>query len=341
MERYVTTEKTRRELLSLLGSAALLTIGTMGLTLFDAIEKREAMASIRTEPNQRKLSEIKRNVKRIPDAEIETRKGEVLIGTIPVDAEIYSEVAAHLKSSYKNVFVRKGAILSEVMRYSDYIWKYTSGDKINLGKALTGAESAGNPKAEHPRSKARGLTQLMEETARDMNLIVLADRFQNYIVDERFHPERSVYGGMRYLQEQIEKNNGNAVQALIAYNWGPAKRDELEKRNLAGKPWRELKRYLPPETRNYILDVFTNLELLESPEKYEKDGFKITKKELYSQELRNKARGHYPAARGENLRNIARKFGVNLESAMEVNPQVLSARSAIPTGYKIIIPKAA
>ncbi|WP_420797071.1 lytic transglycosylase domain-containing protein [Altericroceibacterium spongiae] len=55
---------------------------------------------------------------------------------------------------------------------------------------------------------ARGLTQLMPDTARELG------------VDPR-DPFANLEGGARYLREQIDRFDGNIEKALAAYNAGP------------------------------------------------------------------------------------------------------------------------
>jgi soluble lytic murein transglycosylase-like protein len=66
------------------------------------------------------------------------------------------------------------------------------------------------------RAGAGGLTQLMPGTARLMGLEVDPKRG----VDERFDPERSLYGGARYLKLQLRRFRSVKL-ALAAYNAGP------------------------------------------------------------------------------------------------------------------------
>ncbi len=77
----------------------------------------------------------------------------------------------------------------------------------NLVKAVVRAESDYNPSAVS-RAGARGLMQLMPETARMMG------------VKDIHNPVDNINGGTRYLSSLIKKFNGKLPMALAAYNAG-------------------------------------------------------------------------------------------------------------------------
>lgn len=81
-------------------------------------------------------------------------------------------------------------------------------------RALIEQESRGNFNALSPKG-ARGIMQLMPDTARDLGLRV------NKSVDERLDVEKSIRAGADYLKQQLDRFNGDLKLALAAYNAGP------------------------------------------------------------------------------------------------------------------------
>jgi soluble lytic murein transglycosylase-like protein len=110
-----------------------------------------------------------------------------------------------------------------------------------LVKAVMKTESNFNPRAMSHKG-ARGLMQLMPDTARFMN------------VDDPFDPEDNIKGGTRYLKYLDETFGGNLELMLAAYNAGPGRVIEY-------------KMNIPPyeETKTYIQRVKTYYNKLKKP----------------------------------------------------------------------------
>lgn len=110
----------------------------------------------------------------------------------------------------------------------------------SLLDALAMTESGGNPLAYNPKSRATGMYQFMEGTARDMGLQVDGG------VDERLDPEKSRAAASAYLSQLIKRYGGNVDHALKAYNWGMGNMDSWLKTGLGSKG-----QVMPKETQEY------------------------------------------------------------------------------------------
>jgi hypothetical protein len=98
-----------------------------------------------------------------------------------------------------------------------------------LIRAVIQAESGGNPLAVS-RAGARGLMQLMPETAAELG------------VTNPFDPTQNIMAGTSYLRRLLDRYRGEVKLALAAYNWGMG---NLEKRPEA----------MPRETKSFIASV--------------------------------------------------------------------------------------
>jgi hypothetical protein len=101
-----------------------------------------------------------------------------------------------------------------------------------LVKAVIAAESGFDPLAMSDKG-ARGLMQLMPDTARDLG------------VDDALDPWQNIDGGTRYLCAMIDRFPGEIELALAAYNAGPQKVAQFQG--------------IPPykETRSYVKRVLS------------------------------------------------------------------------------------
>jgi Rod binding domain-containing protein len=106
-----------------------------------------------------------------------------------------------------------------------------------LLRAVIAVESGGEPETVSSKG-ARGLMQLMDETARELGVV------------DAFDPEQNIFAGARYLREQMDRWDGDLRRALAAYNAGP----QAVERYDGVPPF--------PETRSYVRRV---VDLMYSP----------------------------------------------------------------------------
>jgi hypothetical protein len=105
-------------------------------------------------------------------------------------------------------------------------------------------ESSGNPDAINKKTGAKGLMQIMKNTAEKETGYGVN---YNLSYDELSDPVKNVKYGADYFKG-LKKSFGNDRDALIAYNWGPGNTRKWLKK---GGNLKEL----PNETRNYIKKI--------------------------------------------------------------------------------------
>jgi soluble lytic murein transglycosylase-like protein len=118
----------------------------------------------------------------------------------------------------------------DVNRYDDIIKKAAEKFKIDaaLIKAIIKAESNFDHQA-ISRVGAQGLMQLMPATASSLQ------------VEDAFHPENNIEGGVRYLRYLLNNYRGNLTLTLAAYNAGEG---AVAKYNRNVPPYRETQNYI-------------------------------------------------------------------------------------------------
>ncbi len=134
-------------------------------------------------------------------------------------------------------------------------------------KYLCVAESGFDAKAVSP-SKAVGLWQLMESTAKENGLEINAE------IDERYHIEKSTEVACRMFKIAYQ-HFGSWSLVAAAYNGGTAGLDQKIAQQKA-KSYYDL--LFVEETSRYVFRILALKLVMENPEKY---GFRIENKQMY------------------------------------------------------------
>jgi|GEM_PF-1611671 len=156
-----------------------------------------------------------------------TSKPELLPGEKPLASKNIPDFAQILHQARQELSPRDNRwLVKDAVSQAHQITKLDP----ELLQAVIEVESAGNPHAQSSVG-AKGLMQLMDQTAKDLG------------VHNSFDPYENVLGGARYLSEQLQAFKGNLRLALAAYNAGP---DAVRKYN-----------DIPPysETQDYVQKV--------------------------------------------------------------------------------------
>lgn len=145
-----------------------------------------------------------------------------------------------------------------VRNYSEYVEKYANEENIDplLCYAIIKAESNFNPNAVS-KSGAKGLMQLMDETAQDVAINAVIE----YTGDENlFEPEKNIQLGIKYYA-QLKSIYNSDVLSLTAYNAGIGNVKkwmddgildiEKEEENIDNIPFEETKNYVRKILKDY------------------------------------------------------------------------------------------
>jgi len=114
-----------------------------------------------------------------------------------------------------------------------------------LVREVVRAESNFNPSAVS-QAGAKGLMQLMDQTARAMN------------VRNVYNPDENLAGGTKYLKSLLDRYDGNVKVALAAYNAGPGRVSRLGIDS--DEELEEKYSQLPQETQRYVEKIMNRLQ---------------------------------------------------------------------------------
>ena len=194
-------------------------------------------------------------------------------------------------------------------------------------KYLAIVESALNPKA-RSRMGATGQWQFMYHTGKSYGLQI------NSYIDERRDPYLATEAACRYLKFLHNIYNDWNL-ALAAYNSGPGNVNKAIRRSGGKRTFREIRRYLPRETRSYVPAFIAVNYLYNYSDEYNlvKKKVKINFKEIDTVHVSQRVVFEYLAA----------FTGVDKEMLSFLNP--MYRRQVIPATddkhYSIVLPKEA
>jgi soluble lytic murein transglycosylase-like protein len=138
---------------------------------------------------------------------------------------------------------------------------YAPGNDFDaLARAVMLQESGGNPNAVSSAG-ARGLMQLMPQTARDPGFGIAPARNES--------PQENLRVGREYLAAMLSRYGGDQTLALAAYNAGPGRVDAALQ--AAGGDRQAAIARLPAETRNYVTAVPRRVAPSATPSPYAPD----------------------------------------------------------------------
>jgi membrane-bound lytic murein transglycosylase D len=184
-------------------------------------------------------------------------------------------------------------------------------------------ESAFEARAQHPGSGARGLWQLMPDTARAYGLRVSTH------LDERLDPFRATHAAARYLRELHDIFGVDSpLLVLAAYNYGENNVAKAIVRARTRDIWSLFrKQQIPYQTRDFLVKMVTLWVLVSHPHQFQLTLDTATPPKAFTEIT-------FPHS--VSLATIAQHISLPLEYLQDMNPQILAPR--IPAYVPVRIP---
>lgn len=144
-------------------------------------------------------------------------------------------------------------------KYSEYVEKYSQQNGLDkyLVYATIKAESNFNPNVTSA-SDARGLMQLMEETAVERSNIIENNSIEVY---DLYDPETNIKLGTSYLSYLLNLYDGNLVLAITAYNAGLGNVKQWIKDGVIKSDGSDIENIPYIETSNYVRKILKNYQM--------------------------------------------------------------------------------
>ena len=137
--------------------------------------------------------------------------------------------------------------------------KYSEENELDkyLVYAVIKAESNFNPNVKS-NADARGLMQLMEETAVERSNVIENEDIEAY---DLYDPETNIKLGTSYLSYLLELYDGNTVLAIIAYNAGLGNVKQWIKDGVIKPDGSDIENIPYKETENYVRKILRDYQM--------------------------------------------------------------------------------
>ena len=144
-------------------------------------------------------------------------------------------------------------------KYEEYVEKYSKENNLDplLVYAIIKAESNFNEKA-ISSTKAKGLMQLMDETARE---IAEKNGYTLQSSEDIFNPETNIRIGTKSFSQLLEKYNGNEKLAMCAYNAGMGNVDNWIEEGIIKEDGSDIENIPYKDTNAYVRKILRDYKL--------------------------------------------------------------------------------
>ncbi len=145
------------------------------------------------------------------------------------------------------------------IEYSEYVEKYSEENGLDkyLVYAIIKAESNFDSHVTSS-SNAKGLMQLMEETAIERSNIIDEETIESH---DLYDPETNIKLGTSYYAYLLNLYNGNNVLALTAYNAGLGNVEEWIKEGIIKSDGSDIENIPYKETNNYVRKILNSYQM--------------------------------------------------------------------------------
>ena len=138
-------------------------------------------------------------------------------------------------------------------------------------KVLMALESAFNPNAVSGAG-AVGYWQIMDDVAREYGLHIGSGKKSGKKKDERTNFAKSTLAAARYLKDRAMNLNENLLLMVASYNWGIGNvRNAMRKTGKSNPDFWDIKKYLPSETKAYVMNFIALSVVFENYDKFVKN----------------------------------------------------------------------